>query len=94
MGERAAIATAVWVCTAGGGLSSGLSLDDAAGDAAAQPSDRASAAAQINNMPRLNTLTHTFIILVADVGKGIIPQIGGGIPKGGKRKLAQPRSNV
>ena len=72
---------AVRVCTAGGGLSSGLLSDDAAGDAAAQPSDRASAAAQINNMPRLKTLTHRFIILVANVGKGIIPQIGGGIPK-------------
>lgn len=62
---------AVRVCTAGGGLSSGLSSGDAAGCAAAQPSDRASAVAQITNnsltrKARLKTFIHPFMILFAD----------------------------
>ena len=77
-GASAGAPAAVRVCTAGGGLSSGLSSGDAAGCAAAQPSDRASAAAQITNNPlirkvRLKTLIHPFMILFADgqqMGKG------------------------
>lgn len=72
-GASADAPAAVRVCTADGGLSSGL----AAGcDAAAQPSDRASAVAQITNNPltrkaRLKTFIHPFMISFADGQRGL-----------------------